>query len=547
MRALRTVLWLRRRLAVHELSTIAGVANLAAGIGLMAIAAVGSLVLAAGLAFVLRLAVASGDNNAVSTAWSITLYTVAFLALVVPVMTGAGRSTFDPARLLPFPISRFALYRLALGSEFLSKSHFVWYPALLSTAVVGLVIPSPARAGPFLVLALFTAALVVWGHALVLLVRRILRDRRSRELASVLGLVLVIPLAFLPAVVDLTSEDADRRLEELLTIPGWVTEFSAVLPPSIATRAVMDFRSGRLGPAALETLWLVLWLAAGGTAGWIAFDRLLRAGSGSGERAPAGRETRLGRVRARALDYLPTSVGAVASKELRYLMQSGVGRISLVVMPIITAVPALLAGRHTGTQVLGFDLQEVAFYGLILYATALTGHVQVNAFAWEKTGTATYFTSPLRLRDVFLGKNIGVWLLNLVFGIEALVVWGVLRGLPHPVTIATGLAILASTSVLLSIFGNLTSIAVPVSRPIATVTSSASPIGTLVMIGCLIAGVGIAGLVVLGAEIGGAHSLQIVFAVVILGIVAAVYRGSLPKTESLLTDRREELMNLLGS
>jgi len=547
MRTLQTVFWIRRRLAIRGLTSIAGATNLVAGLALALLAALGALALAIGLGVVLHLASISTDQGAIQLGWTITLYTIAFFAVIVPIITGAGSSAFDPSRLLIFPVSRKTLHRLALGSEFLSASHMVWYPALLASAVTGILLPGPTRLAQLAVLGLFGFLLVVWSQAASLVARRWLRNRKLRELAAVIGLVLVVVLSVAPAAVDITAENADQRIEEFLTIPPWIEKASGVFPPSIASQTLTALRTGELGTAFMQVGWLVIWLVAGLLIGRAAFDALLASGGEPVKHSVRRRESRLTTVRTRILDRLPSAVGAVADKELRYLLQSGTGRTSLLVMPVMTALPTLLAGRHEGMTVLGLDLQLAVFLGVMIYATALTGYLQVNAFAWEKTGFASYFTAPVLPEEILLGKNLGVWILNLALGVEGLLVYSVVRGVPDITTVLTGLIVLGSMSVLLSMMGNFTSVAFPENRPVSSLTSSASPTGTLMMIGCLLLGVILGGIVVFGAALLRIPALQPILALIIFAVVVCVYRLTLLPAARTLSDRRDDVFHALGA
>ena len=547
MKTLRTVFWLRRRLAIRSLTSIAGATNLVAGLALALLAALGALALAIGLGIVLHLASISTDQGAIQLAWTITLSTIAFFAVIVPIITGAGSSAFDPSRLLIFPVSRKSLHRLALGSEFLSASHMVWYPALLASAVTGILLPGPTRLAQLAVLGLFGFLLVIWSQAASLVARRWLRNRKLRELAAVIGLVLVVVLSVAPAAVDITAENADQRIEEFFTIPPWIEKVSEVLPPSIASQTLTALRTGELGTAFIQVGWLVIWLVAGLLIGRAAFNGLLATGGETVKHSVRSRESGPITTRTRILDRLPSPVGAVADKELRYLLQSGTGRTSLLVMPVMTALPALLAGRHDGMMVFGLDLQLAVFLGVMIYATALTGYLQVNAFAWEKTGIASYFTAPVRPEEILLGKNLGVWILNLALGLEGVVVFSMVQGIPDITTVLTGLIVLGSMSVLLSMMGNFTSVAFPESRPVSSLTSSASPTGTLMMIGCLLLGVILGGSVVFGAALLRIPALQPILALIIFAVVVCVYRLTLLPAARTLSDRRDDVFHALGA
>ena len=107
--------------------------------------------------------------------------------------------------------------------------------------------------------------------------------------------------------------------------------------------------------------------------------------------------------------------------------------------------------------------------------------------------------------------------------------------------------VLGSMSVILSMMGNFTSIAFPESRPVSSLTSSASPTGTLMMIGCLLLGVTCAGVVVFGAGLLGMPALQPVFALVIFIAIVGAYRLTLSPAARTFSERRDDVFRALGS
>ncbi len=111
----------------------------------------------------------------------------------------------------------------------------------------------------------------------------------------------------------------------------------------------------------------------------------------------------------------------------------------------------------------------------------------------------------------------------------------------------TGLIVLGSMSVLLSMMGNFTSVAFPESRPVSSLTSSASPTGTLMMIGCLLLGVTLGGIVVFGAAMMKLPALQPVLALVVFAAVGCAYRLTLSPAARTLSDRRDEVFHALGA
>lgn len=546
MKELLAVLWVRRRLAVHSLAGLAGAVNIAAGVALAAAAAVGAIAIAAALGVIVHLAAASGDDEAIRSAWSITTYTVAFFALGVPVIVGAGRKVFDPARLLRFPLSRRLLYHLSLASDSVSRIHLAWYPALAAAAIVGLPATAVGTTGSVVVLGLFAMTLVCWSHTLLLVIRRLMRHRRFREIATVTGLAAMISICFLPATIDLGADDADLQIERLFSLPDGLVTVSSVLPPSVVAGGLVAARNGNHSLVAWAALQLAIWLAAGWAAGRLAFDKLLR-----GDSSPGGGSASGAVIRTRIADAifapLPTVIGTVAAKEMRYLLRSGVGKLSLLIMPFMTALPAILTGRHTEMLFAGVDLGGLVFTGVMLYAASLTGYLQVNVYAWDRTSLIATSSYPVRSSQVIFGKNLALWIFNLVLALEGVVVWNLVRGLLPLSVLTGGCLVFATTTVLLSLLGNLTSIAYPVPRPIEAVTSASSPVGTLVVIGCVLTGA--ANLLISGAAARtvGAPGLQPILALGFFVAVLILYRAFLGTAARTLDERREDVLRALGS
>ena len=125
---------LRLKLAIwrHGLRTGAGVADLAAGIGLSILAGLVSLGLTAGVAAAMHLALAAGDAFTLRKGLLVVAWGAAFLAVGVPVFFGIDRVSLPLSRLAVFPLSRGSLYRLSLVSSFASGIHLLWIPSMLA-------------------------------------------------------------------------------------------------------------------------------------------------------------------------------------------------------------------------------------------------------------------------------------------------------------------------------------------------------------------------------------------------------------------------------
>jgi hypothetical protein len=91
------------------------------------------------------------------------------------------------------------------------------------------------------------------------------------------------------------------------------------------------------------------------------------------------------------------------------------------------------------------------FPGMMAYLILILMAPAYNCFAYEGRGMQTYFTAPLRFRDVFLGKNLMlVFVLAVEIGLSlAMLAWRV--GLPSPHMLVATIA-----AVVFTVVGQLT-------------------------------------------------------------------------------------------
>lgn len=134
-----------------------------------------------------------------------------------------------------------------------------------------------------------------------------------------------------------------------------------------------------------------------------------------------------------------------------------------------------------------------------------------------------------------------------LFAAECLAVWVVAVGLPELGALASGPAVALTTVVLVSVIGNFTSIAFPVRRPISAISSAASPVGILALIGCLVAGAVLAGAAMVVGRVSGLPALQPAICVGALGAVLVGYRVMLGRAVEALGECREGVLRRLGA
>jgi hypothetical protein len=185
--------------------------------------------------------------------------------------------------------------------------------------------------------------------------------------------------------------------------------YFAWFPPSLAGRALTAVI--RLKPAEflLSASLLVLYMALFSALLWSRFAAQYRGEELSETAAPAratlrpiaGKDDSPDR-----LSLLSPLVAAIVRKEFRYLIRNGFAYLSLLMPPLLILIFSMnFSGRNPTVGGKGVSA-EVFFPGMMAYLILILMAPAYNSFAYEGRGIQTYFTAPLRFRDVFLGKNL---------------------------------------------------------------------------------------------------------------------------------------------
>lgn len=364
-------------------------------------AALFSSVLVIGLCF----AFYSGAYAFLSTnrpAWIALLFWAIFLFWqLFPLFVAGFGANFQFRTLLRFPLSLSAFYIIGLAyglADFSAIASLCWLLSLTAGAAV-------AKPGVLPAMLLIGAAFVLLNVTLERLIgswlERLLSRRRTRELFVGLFVLCMISLNFIAPLANRYGVAARPIVLRLLPYFAW-------FPPSLAGRAIASV--AQLQPAGflLGSAGLLLYV--------LVFSALLRSRFAAQYRGEELSETA---APARAairpiaskddspdrLSLLSPQVAAVVRKEFRYLTRNGFAFITLLLPPMLVFIFSMnFTGRHPtwgkGVSADFFFPAMMAYLILILMAPAY------NSFAYEGRGIQTYFTAPLRFRDVFLGKNI---------------------------------------------------------------------------------------------------------------------------------------------
>jgi hypothetical protein len=535
----------------HGLRSRATLADTAVGVILAVLAAVLSVVLAFALAVITHVGLRDGTHEAVNVALIVVFWMLGFLAVVMPLFFGAGQPQVPLRRLLVFPFSRWNLYRLSLSASFLNGVNLFWYPILAAVTVVAVAVDGAPAVRWLALVALFATCLVVWSNTALTMVQWVLRKRNVRELAVLVGLVLVVIVSMLPAMFQ---EQAEERGEEWFgdLIPRWVSSaigrVAAVFPPSIVARglesAVLEQPGAGVGPL----LWLVLWALGGVAIGYGIVRRYLLEGDQSTRTHSPTVAPNAGRVSTWTMERLkvfPAEVRAVAAKELHYLFRSTTGKFNIVIMPIFVIVMALVAARDLEHSFLGLDRVSLVFVGLMIYASMFSNNFLFNAYAWEGAGVQSFFLCPAKPARIVLGKNLGVWLYNLILGAEGVIAFCLISGIPSLTALIGGCLAFVAAIGSATVVGNFLSPTMPVPRDISSITNSPSQTAVLATFGVLIVNaLVVGGSLSIPALLGAGWLGPLLVALLIVAEIV-LYSVMLRPAGRLLHSRRESLVEAL--
>lgn len=512
-----------------------------------------SLAMAAGFGSLVHYAADSGDEQTLRVSLFVAFYTFFFFGLVLPFVTSTLQQALDVSPLRVFPLGRLRLFAIQLVAAFGASEHLFYYPSLAAVLWLGALQPGLPWLGASLLVLMLLVFFGVWGNAVNLWLGGLMRRRLWREVLGIAVLGVVIVFSFLPVLLDREDEAAQERAFPWVerSLPT-VIAVSSALPPSLAGDGLVALHRGDRASAWRALGWLVLWNLAGLAAGYLAFVRFHL-----GDPARVRRRARA-RTRAEAgptrtffdlplLARLPAETRAVAAKDLHYLFRSTVGKFALVVLPVFVAIVSMVFLERVEQPVLGMEPERLVLFALLFYTTLFSNNLLANAYAWEGEGAKLYFASPARLAPVIAGKNLAIWLFNLLLLALTLVTWSLLVAPPAPLTLATGLLIYAAVLLALTTSGNLLSVHFPVRRSMTGMNSSPSQIAIVVtlltMVAVALLMTGFLALPVLA----GLDALQPVALLALLSLQAVAYRGVLLLSARQLATRRDRFLAAMRS
>jgi ABC-2 type transport system permease protein len=324
---------------------------------------------------------------------------------LVPVMASAFTENVDSSNLLRFPLTfpSYFLIRIAYGS--LDPPTLMGCLWLLGMAIgIGCAAPLlflPAAA----VLLLFAIFNILLARMLFTWAERWLAQRRAREILGVLFLFMVIGFQFIGPLI---RHYGNRSHQPALSrVVGQALPIERLTPPGLAgdtiarfLRADYAFALGSFALLCAYTL-VVLWL----------LNRRLRAqyrGENLSEAvartaAPAAKEEiRLGWN----IPGVPGAISAVVEKEIHYLSRSGPMLFTLVMPLVVLLIFRFTPGKSDSSAGMFGHSADLAFPVGAAYAVLILTNLVFNSFGADAVGIQFYFVSPVRFREILMGKNL---------------------------------------------------------------------------------------------------------------------------------------------
>lgn len=374
--------------------------------------------------------------------WGIFLFWQVF-----PVFVAGFGANFEFRTLLRFPLSLRAFYTIGLAygfADFSALASLCWLLAMTAGAAAAKPGVLPAM---LLIVAVFMMLNVTIERLIGSWLERLLARRRTREIFLGLFVLSMVSLNFVTPLMTRYGASARPVFLRLLPYFAW-------LPPSLAGHALAAVL--RLQPAAflLSFALLLLYLVLFSALLWRRFAAQYRGEELSETSAPVRSAVRA--IPAKddgpdRLSLLSPQVAAIVRKEFRYLTRNGFAYLTLLMPPVLILIFSMnFGGRHPTVGGKGISA-EMFFPGMMAYLILILMAPAYNSFAYEGRGIQTYFTAPLRFRDVLLGKNL---MLVSVLSVEialslAMLAWRV--GLP-----SAHMLVATCAAIVFTIVGQLT-------------------------------------------------------------------------------------------
>src|SRR3984957_12829832 len=459
-----------------------------------------------------------------------------------PVMASAFTENVDSSNLLRFPLSfpSYFLIRLVYGS--LDPSTIIGGMWLLGmTLGIGI-----ARQGLFfwaaLVLIVFGMFNVLFARMIFSWIERWLAQRRTREIMGAVFFVFLICFQF---IGPLATRYSEHRHPPAITITAQVLRYERAFPPGLAAAAIARAGNGKFVPALGA---FVIGCAYALAMLWLLNVRLRAQYRGENLSEAAARKSSPKEKSALRLSWdisgLPGPMAAILEKEVHYLSRSG-PMLFTFIMPVIILLIFRLGPAGASTRHSNFlsHAPDFAFPVGAAYALLILTNLVYNCFGADAVGMQFYYVSPVRFREILLGKNLTHALL---LAAEVILVWLAVCFMFRPPAVDGTFATVAGVSFafLLNLTaGNLLSIYTPKKIDYGTFGKQrASTTTVFASLGIQAAVFGLTAITLLIARLYGRIWLAAVIFLILGGLAAIAYMLVLKRVDRIALDRRDAIL-----
>jgi len=470
-----------------------------------------------------------------------------FLALLVwwqlfPIMLAGFAPQFSFRTLLRFPLNfpTFYLVGLAYGlADAAALAALVWMGAMIAGTLASQPAAAPAM---LLVCVLFAALNITIERLMGAWLEKLLAKRRSREAIFGIFILCMVSLQFLNPILQ-------RHGGEAKTVIQTVLPYLWLLPSSFAGNFVARASEGQWSGALPHLGGLLAYVLVFGALLWRRYAKLY-----AGEELSEGTAPETGTKRTETVEvddsdtlgFLPPRVGAVFRKEARYLRRNSFLFFSLAIPPIMVLFLSMqMTGRHGWAFKKG-PSPDLFFPGMMAYLVLILLAPSYNSFAHESRGIQTYFMSPVRFREVLLGKNLMTVVLVFCEMAVCIALVGFRVGWPSsPILVATLAAMIFSVVGQLTI-ANWSSISFPKKMEFGKMQGQRnSGMSVFLMFGVQMVTGGISALILFSGRWTGSTWLPAqVFAVLAVAAIGG-YFASLDALTELAEKKKEVLIDAL--
>lgn len=374
-----------------------------------------------------------------------------------PILMAGFAPQFSFKSLLRFPLNFSAFYLIGLAyglADAAAVAAVIWMGAMIAGTLASQASAAPAM---LVVCILFSALNVTMERLLGAWLEKLLSKRRSREALFGMFILFMVSLQFLNPLIQKHGDEVKSAIHTVLP-------YLWLLPSSFAGDFVARASEGQWSGGLLQLTGLTVYVLIFSVLLWRRYAKLYAGEEISEGIAPTEKAIRMESDAVDASDslgFLPPQVGAVLRKELLYLKRNTFLLFSVILSPVIAMVVVTQLAKPGVEGARSNFSPDMFFPGMMAYLVLILIAPSYNSFAHESRGIQTYFMSPVRFREVLLGKNLMTVVIVFVELVLCVILVGVRVGFPSaPVLFATLMAMIFSVVGQLTI-ANWSSISFP--------------------------------------------------------------------------------------